>query len=387
MNTKVLFFGSLFLLCSLSSVKSEAISTRSKDKSGNGTTNHQGNISHTLENESTDELVKKNTSPSGMNGINNGKVEFMGQSKTEIKGESNETVTGTVGGQNAGDTKASDEGGDTLQSSERGNNVEQTDQGKSQEEQNPSPSPGNEPSGDQSSKGDGQPKVATQDNTDQTDESDTDNSVQSTEETSASGGERLEGALEQQRASARENPGETETTALSSADPARREAEPETLTNAGQVPTIEESVAENQKQQSIENGQTPKVKYLDKLYDDVLKADEKNQIHVSEYHSKFNNFRKNYEFSMNEREYDIVKNLFGACFKKDNNSNVACLIDVFKKVLEDEKFQKEFDNFVHGLYGFAKRHNYLRGERMNLTDEYKSLFLNALSYLNTIIME
>ncbi|GAW82216.1 merozoite surface protein 7 [Plasmodium gonderi] len=136
-----------------------------------------------------------------------------------------------------------------------------------------------------------------------------------------------------------------------------------------------------------QNGQSPNVKYLDKLYDEILHTTDENGINVPPYHSKFNNFRKNYEFSMNEREYDIVKNLFDVCFKKDNNSNVTCFIDVFKKVLEDEKFQKQFDNFVHGLYGFAKRHNYLGGDKTSLAEAYKALFLNALSYLNTLIME
>ncbi|CAI7722003.1 MSP7-like protein [Plasmodium vivax] len=133
------------------------------------------------------------------------------------------------------------------------------------------------------------------------------------------------------------------------------------------------------------NGRIPNVKYLDKLYDEVLKTtDAKDEIHVPPFHSKYNDFRKKYEFTMNEREYQIVKNLFDAFFKKDGNPSPADAVSFFKKMLNDPNVQKEFDNFVHGLYGFAKRHTYLRGERMNLTDAHKSLFVNTLSLLDTL---
>ncbi|GAB67710.1 merozoite surface protein 7 [Plasmodium cynomolgi strain B] len=133
------------------------------------------------------------------------------------------------------------------------------------------------------------------------------------------------------------------------------------------------------------NGRIPNVKYLDKLYDEILKTtDVKDGIHVPAFHSKYNDFRTKYEFTMNEREYQIVKNLFDTFFKKDGNSNDDAPIKFFKNVLNDADFQKQFDNFQHGLYGFAKRHNYLRGQRMNLTDAHKNLFLNALSLLDTL---
>ncbi|CAG9473351.1 unnamed protein product [Plasmodium vivax] len=134
-----------------------------------------------------------------------------------------------------------------------------------------------------------------------------------------------------------------------------------------------------------ESGRVPNVNYLDKLYDEVLKTtDAKDEIHVPPFHSKYNDFRKKYEFTMNEREYQIVKNLFDAFFKKDGNPIPADAVSFFKKMLNDPNVQKEFDNFVHGLYGFAKRHNYLRDERMNLTDAHKSLFVNTLSLLDTL---
>ncbi|VUZ97471.1 MSP7-like protein [Plasmodium vivax] len=134
-----------------------------------------------------------------------------------------------------------------------------------------------------------------------------------------------------------------------------------------------------------ESGRVPNVKYLDKLYDEVLKTtDAKDEIHVPPFHSKYNDFRKKYEFTMNEREYQIVKKLFDAFFKKDGNPIPADAVSFFKKMLNDPNVQKEFDNFVHGLYGFAKRHNYLRGERMTDTKLYDELLKNVVNLLNTI---
>ncbi|VUZ97476.1 MSP7-like protein [Plasmodium vivax] len=135
-----------------------------------------------------------------------------------------------------------------------------------------------------------------------------------------------------------------------------------------------------------ESEREPNVKYLDKLYDDVLATqDSANGIDVPPFHSKYNDFRKKYEFKMNDSEYKIMKNLFDVSFKKEGQqSSAACLVNVFKKLLDDEHLQKEFDNFVHGFYGFAKRHNYLRGERMANENLYKDIFKNVVNLLNTI---
>ncbi|KMZ91339.1 merozoite surface protein 7 (MSP7) [Plasmodium vivax Mauritania I] len=130
-----------------------------------------------------------------------------------------------------------------------------------------------------------------------------------------------------------------------------------------------------------------KIKYLDKLYDEVLTtSDNTNWIHVPDYHSKYNTIRQKYEYSMNPVEYEIVKNLFNVGFKNDGaaSSDATPLVDVFKKALADEKFQAEFDNFVHGLYGFAKRHSYLSEARMKDNKLYSDLLKNAISLMNTL---
>ncbi|EUD67656.1 hypothetical protein C922_01841 [Plasmodium inui San Antonio 1] len=132
------------------------------------------------------------------------------------------------------------------------------------------------------------------------------------------------------------------------------------------------------------NGCALEVKYLDKLYDELLKTTEgKDGIHVPLFHSKYNDFRKKYEHTMNEREYQIVKNLFEGFFK-EGHSKCGCPVEFFKKLLNDAGLQKQFDNFMHGLYGFAKRHNYLRGERMTDRKLCEEVLKNVINLLNTI---
>ncbi|GAW82224.1 merozoite surface protein 7 [Plasmodium gonderi] len=150
-----------------------------------------------------------------------------------------------------------------------------------------------------------------------------------------------------------------------------------------------EAGAEGVEGQQSPSGNDVKVKYLDDLYDDILGTkNNKDEIHIPTYHSKYNKLRENYEFSMTPTEYQIVKNLFNIGFKKEGENTVSnSIAEVFKKVLAEEKFQKEFDNFVHGLYGFAKRHNYLSQERMNNEDVFGNLLKNAINLLNTTQMK
>ncbi|SCP05418.1 MSP7-like protein, putative [Plasmodium ovale] len=134
------------------------------------------------------------------------------------------------------------------------------------------------------------------------------------------------------------------------------------------------------------NTTNAEVQYLDNLYDDAIRETNKNnQVHNPQHHTNYDTLNKNYDFPMTSKEYDMVKMLFGDCFKmgNDENSNTVCLIDLFKKILEDKIFMKQFENFMHSIYSFAKRHNYLGHEKMKNEELYKELFNSALKLLNT----
>ncbi|SBS90295.1 MSP7-like protein, putative [Plasmodium ovale] len=130
----------------------------------------------------------------------------------------------------------------------------------------------------------------------------------------------------------------------------------------------------------------PKVQYLENLYDDILEGSNKGSaVNTLKRHSNYNDIKKEHELPMNGKEYAMVKKLFNDCFKKgnDDNSNATCVINVFTKVLDDKAFREEFENVVNGIYGFAKRNSYLRGERITNEEMYKAIFNNALNMLNT----
>ncbi|SOV81985.1 MSP7-like protein [Plasmodium reichenowi] len=132
---------------------------------------------------------------------------------------------------------------------------------------------------------------------------------------------------------------------------------------------------------------TSEVKYLDLLYDDLLTNSEgKHQVDFGENHKKYNIFRKHYDdFVINQKEYDIIKKLLNSIFRDNNeNEKMKKLVSVFQKALTDKKFHDQFKNFIHGIYGFAKRHSYLRNEKIQNDSEYKEFFENAVDLLNTL---
>ncbi|CAA9989979.1 MSP7-like protein, putative [Plasmodium knowlesi strain H] len=126
------------------------------------------------------------------------------------------------------------------------------------------------------------------------------------------------------------------------------------------------------------NSNDAKINYLDELYDEIITTpDIKKKMQNSSYKTK-------YKLSLNPAEYQIVKKLFELGFGNENESSAGTsLVEVFKKVLDDEKFQKEFDNIVQGFYGFAKRHNYISQEQMNNTS-HTNLLKNAINLMNTL---
>ncbi|SBS96959.1 merozoite surface protein 7 (MSP7), putative [Plasmodium malariae] len=168
-----------------------------------------------------------------------------------------------------------------------------------------------------------------------------------------------------------------------------QEGTPQTLPSSPTAsnPSIQASTSGNSIPGKVAN-ESSKVKHLDKIYDDLLETSEtKNEIDQTPYHTKYNDFKREYDdFTMNDKEYDMVKKLFQECFKNGagEGSNTTCLIDVFKKALEDNIFRKKFENFMNGIYSFAKRHNYLNDERISNEEQYNALLKNALTSLNTL---
>ncbi|KYN93347.1 MSP7-like protein [Plasmodium gaboni] len=131
----------------------------------------------------------------------------------------------------------------------------------------------------------------------------------------------------------------------------------------------------------------PEMKYLDLLYDELLTNREgKHQVDFGENHEKYNIFRKEYDnFSINQKEYDIIKKLLNSIFKdNDENEKMKKLANIFQKALIDKEFHDQFKNFIDGILGFAKRHSYLRNEKIQNNTTYKAFFQNAVDLLNTL---
>ncbi|GAW82223.1 merozoite surface protein 7 [Plasmodium gonderi] len=373
MKKRIIFFGSIFVLLSCTPVSSEKIGPQKKKKNleedaahmlmkkleklyklnetNNGeifnkeieslkkqiealqhgkANNFEGNIGQLLENESKDEFGQKTIFGMDEDDLDNYDADFIGQGKDITQGEENPENEDEENGEDENEEKVKGE--------------DENDDGETANEQE---------------------VIA--------------NSYELGDEFGGGGdSDRPLYSSSYTRTSGQANPPSSQTPSQSSSSAATSEVNP-----AQGTPQDGSSPNANSATQSS-NGQKVNVKYLDKLYDDVLKTDEKNQIHVPEYHSKYNEFRKNYEFTMNEHEYDIVKNLFSACFPKNGTQNAACApVELFKKVLNNPSFQKEFDNFMHGLYGFAKRHNYLRGDKKD-SNISTNLFTNIINMLNTI---
>ncbi|KNC36512.1 merozoite surface protein 7 [Plasmodium falciparum RAJ116] len=90
-------------------------------------------------------------------------------------------------------------------------------------------------------------------------------------------------------------------------------------------------------------------------------------------------------FVINQKEYDIIKKLLNSIFRDNNeNEKMKNLVSIFQKALNDKKFHDQFKNFIYGIYGFAKRHSYLRNEKIQNDSEYKEFFENAVDLLNTL---
>ncbi|SBT57359.1 merozoite surface protein 7 (MSP7), putative [Plasmodium ovale wallikeri] len=99
--------------------------------------------------------------------------------------------------------------------------------------------------------------------------------------------------------------------------------------------------AEIKKQTPDANATTSVVKYMDSLYDEIITESGQNEkAENTKKHSNYSNLKKKYNFPMNGKEYNMVKKLFGECFKKGDTTNASenatCQVDVLAKVLQDK---------------------------------------------------
>ncbi|SOV24391.1 MSP7-like protein [Plasmodium sp. DRC-Itaito] len=172
-----------------------------------------------------------------------------------------------------------------------------------------------------------------------------------------------------------------------------KESGDETIENNKSTPhgNTGKEMAETVLQKSDDRDTDPKlskVKYLDKLYDDVLKDLEKeNDMKDSTYNSSYNNFKNKFDhFILNDHEYELLKKLILDLFKgdPDNNKTKNKFSDALKKALENETFSHAFKNVMYGLYSYAKSHSYLRGKKEN-EELYNMVYQNAISLLDTLM--
>ncbi|KYN97137.1 MSP7-like protein [Plasmodium gaboni] len=136
------------------------------------------------------------------------------------------------------------------------------------------------------------------------------------------------------------------------------------------------------------NLNTPSVKRLDEIFDDVLKhLNRQDKVITDENKDKYNEFKKEFDmFTMNVTEYEIIKKLLVTFSEKiEENKQIETKIEnIFNKALTDNKYKEQFKNFIYGLYSFTKRHNYITVNETDETTVHKALFENALNLINTI---
>ncbi|SBT40738.1 merozoite surface protein 7 (MSP7), putative [Plasmodium ovale wallikeri] len=103
-------------------------------------------------------------------------------------------------------------------------------------------------------------------------------------------------------------------------------------------PGVPSAVAKDTKQTpgQVKEATAPVVKYMDSLYDEIITESGQNEkAENTKKHSNYSNLKKKYNFPMNGKEYNMVKKLFGECFKKGDTTNASenatCQVDVLAK--------------------------------------------------------
>ncbi|ETB62754.1 hypothetical protein YYC_00441 [Plasmodium yoelii 17X] len=126
-----------------------------------------------------------------------------------------------------------------------------------------------------------------------------------------------------------------------------------------------------------------KTAFLGTIFDEILKEQRHDDdVHSTEYHSKYNSLKNECDFPMNLEEYNIAKKLISSYFKTGSTENPIYLYNVLLKSLNDEEYKKHFKNFIYGVYSFAKKYNYLSETR--LATENNQFIPNVLKALATV---
>ncbi|KJP86335.1 hypothetical protein AK88_04054 [Plasmodium fragile] len=132
-----------------------------------------------------------------------------------------------------------------------------------------------------------------------------------------------------------------------------------------------------------------KVHHLDILYDELLAGDnKKNMMDQGTHHSAYNNFRKQYDnIVLNQTEYDISLKLLDTMLSsgKLGAEKTNALKETFEKAMYDKKYSEKFNNLISGVYGFAKRNNFLDGNKVK-GGHYNKLFDYTGNLMNTLLL-
>nr|AND94810.1 merozoite surface protein 7 [Plasmodium simiovale] len=129
------------------------------------------------------------------------------------------------------------------------------------------------------------------------------------------------------------------------------------------------------------------VNHVDILYDELLAGDnKKNIMDEGKHHSAYNNFRKQYDkLVLNQTEYDISLKLLDTMLSNGTvqEEKKNAIAETFKKAMYDKEYSEKFKNLISGVYGFAKRNNFLDGDKIKVGD-YNKLFDYVSSLMNTL---
>ncbi|EUD67659.1 hypothetical protein C922_01844 [Plasmodium inui San Antonio 1] len=158
-----------------------------------------------------------------------------------------------------------------------------------------------------------------------------------------------------------------------------------------QFPSIDENA----------NRRAARIKHMNRFLNGFLtsRSKNKNEIYFHPYygpyfnHPAYYNYDPYYNYSQwynpflrQTKDYEVNKNLLGACFIKGEGAhpNVPCIFDIFKKVLDDERFRNGFRTFMYALYEFAKKNDVL-SEEAKKKEFMRFFFDSAFQLLNRML--